>query len=109
MFRRVAIFIGSAVAGGLIYMALPDGSPPENTRFAVADIQVWLIVHDQLRWDVSDYPRWKPDSSKVLFDRNGNIPFTSEQIAVLDSLGATIITEQGISEYLQTNGWEGGL
>ena len=72
-------------------------------RFAVTTPAVYqqLLVSG---WDVAN-GRYKPDSSRVLFDKSAHVPFTTEEAAVLDSLGAIIISDEGVEEYLKSNGW----
>jgi hypothetical protein len=50
-------------------------------------------------------PRWKPDSSLVLVDKAGDVPFSAAEIVLLDSLGAVRISQQDINNYLAVNGW----
>ena len=76
---------------------------------------VMPVVYTQLAaagWDIS-LPIWRPDSTLVLFDRQGNVPFTAEQTAMLDSLGAVRVPEAGVADWLRENGWlneeDGGL
>lgn len=65
-------------------------------------------------WDISPFPRWSPDSTRVLFDRNGNIPFRSGQLDTLRSyLDVEIVPSDSIAEWSEEQGWNvypgGGL
>jgi hypothetical protein len=72
-------------------------SPPEAYQNLVAS-----------GWEISSQPVWSPDSSLVLFDKQGNVPFTR---AELDSLEAdstlTIIADVNIQIWLEEHGWNG--
>lgn len=55
-------------------------------------------------WALST-PIWKPDSSLVLVDKPGNIPFTALENNVLDSLGVQRIPGPLVRDWLLTNEW----
>lgn len=95
----------------ILYVVMTGLANPEATggtgddmRFAVTTFAVYDSLKDA-GWPISPVPTWKPDSSLVLFDVNGDVPFSPEQILALDDLGAVIIAESGIQEYLSSNSW----
>ena len=59
-----------------------------------------------LGWTVSS-PRFSPDSSQVIFDKPGNVDFSTDEKALLDSLGVQRIPESSIREWLDQNAWNG--
>jgi hypothetical protein len=71
--------------------------------FAVVQPDVYTqLAH--AGWDISQ-PLWKPDSTQVIFDRPGNVDFTLEETAALDSLGAVRVPDSQVRDWLRNNGW----
>ena len=103
--KSLSVFVGLAVAAGGVIIVNQQSEVPTGTRFAVSSFAVYDSLH-RAGWDISGSPRWKPDSTAVLFDREGNIPFTPGQLDGLSDLNALVIAESGIVEYLADNNWE---
>ena len=57
------------------------------------------------------YPRIHPDGNYRLTNRNGNLPFSSSELELLEILDSVqIIDSDSIGVYLESNGWdEGGV
>lgn len=54
-------------------------------------------------------PREHPDGTLCLTNRNGNLPFTTNEVNALDAVENLIfIGSDTIDVYLQANGWNGG-
>ena len=74
-------------------------------EYIAAPVEVWETVHD-VGWDVNDFPRWKPDSSLVLFDRDGNVPFEEWELNYLKSwLDVTVVGSDTIGVWMEKNDW----
>ena len=71
--------------------------------FAVTSLTDYTAIAES-GWNVSE-PIWKPDSAQVMFDKQGNVHFTDDERAVLDSLNALLIPVSEVKDWLIENGW----
>jgi len=75
----------------------------QNRYFAVMSPTDYTAIAET-GWNVSE-PIWKPDSMAVMFDKQGNVRFTDDERAVLDSLDALLIPVSEVKNWLVENGW----
>ena len=56
-------------------------------------------------WAVSS-PVWKPDSSRIIFDKPGNVDFSEVEKEFLSGSPDTqLILERDVRQWMLTNGW----
>ena len=72
--------------------------------FAVTTPRVYWHCFDS-GWNVVPHPIWKPDSSLVMFDTQGNAEFTDVQKMLLSAWGAEFVDVDSISSWLVKNRW----
>lgn len=102
--RPLKVIVGIALAaGGFIFVTLPE-DVPVGTRFAITT----PAVYDSLLaagWDIIGNPRYSDDSTQVLFDKQRNVDFTPEELAVLADLDVLVLAQDGVNEYVADNGF----
>jgi len=73
-------------------------------QFVVLTSAQFDYLKDELGWDIGA-PRVGPDG-RLLTNRNGNVPFSDEELLTLAELEVETIWSDEIFDWLTENGWE---
>lgn len=86
---------------------------PLYQEYAITSPAVYFFVRDSLGWNVPSEPRWKPDSTRVLWQDCTCGQFTpAQKVWILSWLDAAVWHSSKIDSVLEAGGWnfieEGG-
>ena len=76
---------------------------PQAYQFIVCTPEQWEQVK-LLGLNLGE-PRMHPDGSKMITNKNGNLPLTGDEQDVLIGLGVEIVQSSEVQGYLEAGGW----